>query len=129
MHHCGRDAAGAHIRSHSVVPTLEVAPTPGPELSTDRRRDVTTDGSPGHDNIVSCAMSALTLSFPCFVFDFNIHEEESQHLLAIIRDRTFQQKSMTNLCFPITFRTLEISRQIVILGVKMKNRTKTSVGE
>lgn len=36
---------------------------------------VTTDGIPGHDDIVSHAMSARALSSPRFVFDFNIHEE------------------------------------------------------
>ena len=140
VRHCGRDAAGAHVRSHDLVP----AGTPSmasardgrgcqarmPQLlSTDWRRDVTPDGRPGHGYIVPRAMSALTLSSPCFVFDFNIHEEEHEHLLGIIRERTFQQKSMTNLCFPISFRALEISREIVILGVKMKNRTKASVGD
>lgn len=79
-------------------------------LCTDWFHDRTTDGSSGHD-IAPCATSALTLSSPSFIFNFNIHEEECEHWLDIITDGTFQQKSMRNLCFPVTFRTLAISRQ------------------
>lgn len=96
-------------------------------LCTDWFHDVITDGSSGHDT-APCATSALTLSSPSFIFDFNIHEEECEHWLDIIRDGMFQQKSMTKRCFPITFRALAISRQIEILGIKMKSRTKTSGG-
>lgn len=132
VHHCGRDAAGAHVQSHDLVPAGAPPPPtregPGCQarlpqlLSTDWLCDMTTDGIPGHNNIVPCATSALTLSSPCFVFDFNIHEEEHEHLLDIIRDGTLQQKLMTDLCFSVTFRALEISAQRVISGVKTKTQ-------